>query len=424
MTGLQGMYPTEWEQVPVWALLQPRKVLGRPDLTLLSVYREHGVVPKHSRDDNHNKVGRDLALYQVARRGDVVMNKMKAWQGSIAVSDYEGLVSPDYMVLGFQRKVIPRFYHHLLRARPLVAEYRARAYGVRPSQWRLMYGEFRTMPLPVPPLPTQSAIAAFLDRRTAAINTLIEKKERLIALLAEKRTALIHQAVTKGLDPSVPMKDSGVPWIGSIPAHWEVKRLRDLVPADRGIMYGIVLPGPHVPCGVPIVKAGNCTRGKLKLESMRRTSTDIERRYVRSRLRPGDLVFSIRGSYGSAEIVPVDLDGANLTQDAARIAPKPHIDSRWLWYLASSNVFAAYLEPRVVGATVRGVNIWDLQRTIVVEPPTAEQRAISEALDKSVGAIDGASTRIRTQIDRLGEYRQALITAAVTGQLEIPLEAA
>ena len=182
--------------------------------------------------------------------------------------------------------------------------------------------------VPLPSHDEQRQLAAYLDRKTGEIDALIRKKQALIALLREQRTSVINRAVTKGLDPDARMKDSGVAWLGEVPEHWQISQLRYLVPDDRGIMYGIVLPGPHYEGGVPIVKASNCLPGRMKLAEMKRTDPAIEERYVRSRLRSGDVVISIRGSYGSPALVPEELEGANLTQDAARVSPKPGVDSK------------------------------------------------------------------------------------------------
>ncbi len=194
---------------------------------------------------------------------------------------------------------------------------------------------------PIPPLPEQDQIVAFSRKESTRIDTFVAKKERLIELLHEKRTALITRAVTKGLDPNVPTKDSGVEWLGEIPAHWEVKRLWHLTPSDRRIMYGIVLPGPNVDDGVLIVKGGDVSPERLRPDRLSKTTFEIEGGYVRSRLRGGDVVFAIRGSIGEVAIIPNELEGANLTQDAARISYTAATHGRWLLYaLKSMGVFA------------------------------------------------------------------------------------
>ena len=182
--------------------------------------------------------------------------------------------------------------------------------------------DLRRLSIPVPPGEEQSRIVHVLRRRLPRLDLLIAKKERLIELLQEKRQALITQAVTKGLDPNVPMKDSGIPSYGHVPAHWELKRLMLLTAPRRQIMYGIVLPGPNVPDGIPIIKSGDCMPDRLRLERLHRTTPEIEAQFARARLEPGDIVYAIRGSIGMAAIVPPELRGANLTPDAARIAPR------------------------------------------------------------------------------------------------------
>ena len=288
----------------------------------------------------------------------------------------------------------------------------------------LAKGMLEDVELAVPPDPEQRAIAAFLDRETARIDALVAKKERLIELLQEKRTALITRAVTKGLDPTVPMKDSGVEWLGKIPAHWEVKRLWHLTPTARRIMYGIVLPGPNVDDGVPIVKGGDVAADRLRLDRLNRTTREIESAYVRSRLRGGDLVYAIRGSIGEVAIVPDELEGANLTQDAARISYTAATHGPWLLHALKSTAVFAQLEAGALGATIRGINIRDLKRATLVVPPLAEQHAIAAFLHRETGRIDALIAKVRDAIDCLKELRTALISAAVTGKIDVREEAA
>ena len=276
-----------------------------------------------------------------------------------------------------------------------------------------------SLPAILPSAREQRAIAAFLDRETAKIDALVAKKERLIKLLQEKRTALISDAVTKGLDPDVPLKDSGVEWLGEIPAHWEVLRLFRLTPSDRGIMYGIVLPGPNVPNGVPIVKGGDVRPERLRVDRLNRTDPDIEAGYVRSRLRAGDLVYAIRGSIGDVAIIPDELEGANLTQDAARVAYTAQTHGQWLLYTLKSSVTFAQLDAGALGATIRGVNIRDLKRVVIPQPPHDEQRAIAVFLDLETAKIDALVAKVRAVIDRFKELRTALISAAVTGKIDV-----
>ncbi|MGH9320523.1 MAG: restriction endonuclease subunit S [Vicinamibacteria bacterium] len=311
------------------------------------------------------------------------------------------------------------FYYQILAAR---GEFESLGQGSTFEE--LGKGQLEDVVIVEPASPEQRAIAAFLDRETAKIDGLVAMKERLIELLQERRTALITRAVTRGLDPSAPMKDSGVEWLGEIPAHWELKRLWHLTPSDRRIMYGIVLPGPNVDDGVLIVKGGDVADGRLKLEVLSKTTFEIESRYVRSRLRGGDLVYAIRGSIGEAEMVPSDLEGSNLTQDAARVAYTSSTHGRWLLYALRSRSVFAQLEAGSLGATIKGINIRDLKRAHIPVPPRSEQEEIASFIDAEVQKIDALIAKVREAIDLLKEFRTALISAAVTGKIDVREEAA
>jgi type I restriction enzyme S subunit len=281
----------------------------------------------------------------------------------------------------------------------------------------------------LPPEDEQRAIADFLDRETAKIDALVAKKRTLIERLKEKRTALISRTVNRGIPPDAAIKagldahpkfkPSDIEWLGDVPEHWSVKRLMYLTDKKRPIMYGIVLPGPDVPDGVPIVKGGDVKPGRLTLESLCRTTAEIESGYVRSRLATGDIVFSIRGTVGEAELVPEEIAGANLTQDAARIAPSTDVNGRWLLYAVKAEAVSHPLLSLSLGAAVRGINIRDLKKLVVPFPSSKEQLAIADYLDRETCKLDTMTDKVETATERLQEYRAALITAAVTGKIDV-----
>ena len=224
-----GDIPAHWDIMSLGTLLELKSDKNHPDFEVLSVYREYGVIPKDSRDDNHNVTSLDTTNYKAVEPGDLVVNKMKAWQGSMGISGHRGIVSPAYITCKVtSKKVHSEYLHQLLRCQSYIGEYNRISYGVRVGQWDMHYEDFKKVPVLLPHKEEQTRIADFLDRKTAQIDTVIAQKERLIALLHERRQILIHNAVTRGLNPDVPMKDSGVEWIGEIPAHWEVKRVKEI----------------------------------------------------------------------------------------------------------------------------------------------------------------------------------------------------
>ena len=253
--------------------------------------------------------------------------------------------------------------------------------------------------IPLPPPVEQRAIADFLDAETARIDALIAKKRDLIRLSEERVAALTDLVIWSSDGTPTP--------------------LMHLVPARRQIMYGIVLPGPNVEDGVPIVKGGSVKAHRLKLGVLSRTTSEIDAGYTRSRLKAGDLVFAIRGGVGDVEIVPEEVAGANITQDVARVAASDAVSTRWLLHALRSPTTQADVASRVTGAAIRGINIWDLERVRVPVPSSEDQLRLSKRLDEATALHEHLALRLARQIGLLTERRQALITAAVTGELDL-----
>ena len=195
-----GEIPAHWEIKKVKRLFQHTKRQGFPERTVLSVYREYGVIEKSSRDDNFNRTPEDLDTYQLVNPGDLVINKMKAWQGSLGVSSLSGITSPDYVVYAPDHEANERFLHHLFRCKLLATVYLMISNGIRPSQWRLEPERFEDLIVFLPPPTEQGQIANYLDRETARIDALIAKVRKAIDHLREFRTALISAAVTGKID--------------------------------------------------------------------------------------------------------------------------------------------------------------------------------------------------------------------------------
>ncbi|MGN8219642.1 restriction endonuclease subunit S (plasmid) [Halococcus morrhuae DSM 1307] len=214
------------------------------------------------------------------------------------------------------------------------------------------------------------------------------------------------------------LHETEFPWLREIPPHWTVSRLKYLRDPFIPIVYGIILPGPDQDEGVPIIKGGDCKTGELNPETLSKTTPEKASEYQRSRLRAGDLVYEIRGSVGRVVKVPPELEGANLTQDTARIAPREDVNEDWLIYALRSEVFRQQMDLHTRGATVQGVNLFDLRRGILPIPPLEEQRAIAEFLDHHTARTDALVTKQKRLLNLFDEKRQSLITQAVTTGLD------
>lgn len=280
----------------------------------------------------------------------------------------------------------------------------------------------KSVSIPLPPLPVQRAIANFLDRKTAAIDALIAKKERLIVLLEEKRQALITQAVTNGLDPSARMRDSGIEWMGSIPTHWEVHHLRRLV--ERFVDYRGRTP-EKVAEGVPLITTGAFVDGRIDHSACPEYVTDNEYRFLLGRGRPAtdDLLFTTEAPLG--EVALVEDPRIALAQRIILFKiNRERIRARFLWLHFRSAVGRSELVTSASGSTASGIRADRLKRTRVATPPLEEQDAIIAGVEQRDRQIIEAEAAIRRQLEHLREYRQALISAAVTGQLRVDAEAA
>lgn len=189
-----------FEEVPFWRLFTRVSRIGYPDETLLSVYREFGVVKREDRDDNKNRVGADTSRYQLVEAGDLVVNKMKAWQGSLGVSGYRGIVSPAYFVYTPHHSCNDVYLNYVLRSQPLVDHYFANSKGIRPGQWDLQPERLDQIRVPIPPRTVQDALVEHLSRETAQIDEMLLNIAHLSSLLTERRSALVTAAVTGQID--------------------------------------------------------------------------------------------------------------------------------------------------------------------------------------------------------------------------------
>lgn len=408
-----------WVQVPIWSLYRRVDRSGRLDLPLLSVYRDHGVVLRKGRDDNYNKPGADLSRYKIVSKGDLVINKMKTWQGSLGVSAFEGIVSPAYFVANRIGDVDDRFMHHLLRSRLLIAEYGARSKGIRPAQWDLPWDEFASIKVRLPSAATQRAIADYLDTETSRIDTLITKKRRMIELLAERVSSIIFDGITGRLTSSgAPTNPSGIEWLGATPDHFGTPWLGAFHTAQLGKMLNAsAASGPEQ---YPYIKNTNVQWDSFDLEDLPSMTFDADDRR-RCNLRPGDVLVCEGGEVGRSAVW--DQHAQIYFQKALhRVRPLTENVPRFLmyclWAAANLNVFTVEGNQ----ATIVHLTGEKLRSHRFPWPPLEEQEQIVSLIDAARKRIDQAVTSMERQIELLADRRQALVTSAVTGELAVPVD--
>ena len=415
-----GELPDSWRTVPLWTLFERVKRTGFAGEELLSVYRDHGVVIKASRDDNNNNASEDLSTYQLVEPGDLAINKMKAWQGSAAISAHRGIVSPAYFIFRSRHQENSQFLHYLMRSSPYIAMYGRVSKGVRPGQWDLDPQQHSRIPIPLPPSHEQCQIADYLDAQTAKIDALIGKQERLIETLAERRQAVISHAVTKGLDPTAPMKETGSKWFGAVPCSWEISPFRWLLTYLTSGSRGWA--EYYADAGAPFVRIGNLTRGSLHIDMADTQYVQIPDGAEGSRavIEAGDVLFSITAYLGSVAVAGMRDVGSFVSQHVAlaRIDTRRTLP-RFLGYVVLSEAGQRQLNEQAYGGTKIQLSLEDIKNLEVTVPTIAEQHDIVTYLDRETSQIDALSAKARQMIDILKERRQALISAAVTGKIDV-----
>jgi type I restriction enzyme S subunit len=362
------------------------------------------------------------------KAGDVLLGKLRPYLAKVARPQFEGVSTSEILALRPTAESFQSYVMYCLLNAPYIRWLDSLTYGTKMP--RVRPEQVGDGPIPVPPAVEQRAIAAFLDRETARIDALVAKKERLIKLLQEKRTALITRVVTKGLDPSVPMKDSGIEWLGEIPAHWEVKRLRHLL---CRIEQGWSPECENREAGEDewgVLKAGCVNRGSF---------VESEHKALPPRLEPipeleiveGDLLMSrasgSRELVGSVAFVPRCRSRLLLCDKVFRLhTSSGATDRHFLAYSMNSRIARWQIELVLSGGSGLANNIAQqvVKDLMLVEPRLEEQRAIAAHLDRETARIDALVAKVHDAIARLRELRTALISAAVTGKIDVRTEAA
>ena len=417
-----GEIPSHWTTIPVGRIYRRVKRTGYQDSELLSVYRDHGVVPTSSRDDNNNKPSEDLTPYQLIQIHDLVMNKMKAWQGSIAISEFEGIVSPAYFVYQPQDRMfdlaIPKYIHYLLRHPIYIAQYFRLSKGIRVNQWDLDPEEFQRIETLLPAKEEQAKIINFLDYETAKINSLIEKQQALITLLKEKRQAVISHAVTKGLNPDVPMKDSDVEWLGMVPEHWTVSRVKHVAKMESGHTPDKKIAAYWEDCNTPWVSLNDTAQLKT-VDYISETAIKVSELGIANssarKLPARCVVFTRDASIGLAaittEVMAVSQHIIAWICEEEKVLPEYLL----LVFYAMSEELNRY----TFGATLKTIGMPDVLKLMGAFPGMEEQRKIVDYVFTSKSRYDSLIDKAEGAIQIMQERRTALISSAVTGKIDV-----
>ena len=360
----------------------------------------------------------DFPSLKMHPKGSVAVAMYGATIGRLGILGIPATVNQACCVFSNPKGIDARFWFYWLQMRRT----HLISLGYGGGQPNLSQGLLRSIRVPTPPLAEQKKITAFLDRETAKIDALVAKKERVIELLQEKRTALITRAVTRGLNSNVPMRDSGVDWLGKIPTHWELKPFTKYV-IEKSDYRGKT--PEKTASGVFLVTARNVKLGSIDYECSQEFVAEEEYELIMRRGLPknGDILFTTEAPLGNVALV--DREDIALAQRIIRFRMNDRqFDSRFTLFAMMSGYFQTQLSTLSTGSTAEGLKASKLPMLWLVAPPLVEQRAIREFIDRKIAKIDALVVKIENAVRRLNDFRAALISAAATGKIDVREEAA
>lgn len=415
-----GEVPEGWEILPglSFILEGKDKNKGMKRNTILSL--SYGNIRIKGEDELTGLVPESFETYQLVNKGDLIFRPTDLQNDKVSlrssISNYEGIITSAYLNLRFKTKAFPKFYHYLFRAIDNNKVIYGLGSGLRQN---ISYLDFRRLLFPFPKKAEQIAIANFLDKKTTKIDQAIAQKEKMITLLKERKQIIIQNAVTKGLDPNVKMKDSGVEWIGEIPEHWEVKRL--------GNITKVIDPQPDHRApkidenGLPYIGIRDINdNGSLNVNTARMVEIKaVVKQEKAFKLEDGDLLYGKVGTLGNPK--RLKLAGQRVALSATLVivkTPKEEL-SRYLKFALDSQLLYSQIETIITGATRPALGIQQIRKFIIVVPPLCDLKMFNEMLESRISIVDNSISLQQTQIEKLKEYKATMIDSAVTGKIKV-----
>lgn len=409
-----GSIPAHWDVVRGNSVLIESRAKNDPIISenYLSLMANIGIIPYEEKGDVGNKKPDDLSKCKLVSPGDFVINSMNYAIGSYGVSRHAGICSPVYVVMRHNSSLVDPRFIDLILSSPSYQNY-AQSFGTGILDHRRAIGwnELKVIHLPLPPLTEQTAIADWAIKERERINTLIFKKTCFIDLLREKRLALITHAVTKGLNTSAPMKDSGVEWLGKVPAHWDVvppvvlfteskERAHDGDPMLSATQkYGVI----------PLAEFE-----ALEQRQVTKANANLE---MRKHVEIGDFVISMRSMDGGLERSRAV---GSVRSSYSVLKPGPCVDGRYFGALLKCSLYIQAL--RLTSNFIRDgqdLSFTHVKKVKLPLPELEEQAAIADYLETATSRIDALISKTERSIELLREHRSSLITAAVTGKIDL-----
>jgi type I restriction enzyme S subunit len=402
-------------------LFAERVQKGYPEEPLLAATQSMGVVRKEEYGSRTVTAMKDLHLLKLVEEGDFVIS-LRSFQGGIEKTHSKGIISPAYTVLKPRKEALSTYYARFFKSPDFISALTLFVTGIREGQ-NVDYERLSRAYLPLPPPEEQMAIGRFLDWANGRLERAIRAKRKVIALLNEQKQAIIHRAVTRGLDANVPLKSSGMPWLGDIPQHWETMRLKFIATKIVDCLHATPIyseDGEY-----PAIRTADVQPGRLLLESARSVDADHYQQWT-ARLTPleGDILYTREGErFGIAALVPPNVRLC-ISQRMMAFRLHPAVNSAYfMWQINCRHVYAQAAAD-LIGAAAPHVNVERIKNFWLVHPPKEEQDSIVAAINSAFAGMQEVISRAQREISLLREYRARLIGDVVTGKLDVRAAAA
>lgn len=393
-----GKIPSHWDVKPIRSFLSQSKELNEDEnATLLTLSQYKGVNIRNENEDSAISAAESLVGYNVVHKGQFVMNIMLAWNGSYGVSDYDGVISPAYAIFNFKNDVCKAYYHYLWRTKAYQDAFKTRSKGIVDSRLRLYPQYFLPFYTSIPPKEEQEAIVAYLDKVTVDIDKAIAAKERIIASLEERRKIIITHAVTRGINPNAPLKDSGIDWLGQIPAHWEKRKLKYLSRLKSGKNLTSEDISPEAFNGSFPVYGGNGLRGYYSNYNVTGDFALIGRQ--------GALCGNI--NYASGKFWATD--------HAVVCYPLLNYPLQWFGEMLK----VADLNQYATQSAQPGLSVERIKNIEMPFPPFEEIVEINQYLSSKLAQFDIPIAQQKKLIELLRERKNIIINETVTGKVKV-----
>ncbi len=417
-----GGVPSEWQVKPLFGVAATESVKNGDGAEANVLSLSYGNIIKRDVEDNFGLLPESFNTYQLVKPGEIVLRltDLQNDKRSLRVGQAKenGIITSAYLKLIAKRNQLnDSFLYRLLHSYDTTKVFYGMGGGLRQS---MKFEEMRRLPVLVPSLAEQEKIANFLDHETAKIDTLIEKQQQLIQLLKEKRQAVISHAVTKGLDPDVPMRNSGVEWLGEVPEHWVIAQLKfNTLEMQTGPFGSQLHAEDYIDDGIPLVNPAHMANGKIVPDSSVSVDRETWQRLKRYQLFEGDLIFARRGELGRCAIVTAEQQGWLCGTGSLKAKLNDRLIPEYSYLLISSEGVISELSLESKGSTMENLNTETLGRIRIPVPPLTEQRLVLAYVNEIASKFSNLIEKANSAIELMNERRTALISAAVTGKIDV-----